>query len=283
MNVQQQTIVVGYDSSPESYAALSWARRHAGPDDRIVLLYAWEVPIVVGYDVAVVIDVGEIEVQAQRMLDDLIAAEGDDRLDSSLRRGHAGRALVAECEEADLVVVGHRGESRMSMLLGSTANYVIHHTDRPVVVIRGAEVTSTSHVVVGVDEIDGDDDPSVRALRWALHVPGIDRVTVVHGWSLPPLAVAPFDATGWNSEDMDDLALEAARRALDAAGPVPDGVDVTCESGRGNGAFVLIDRSKDADLVVVGRRGRGGVAEMLLGSTSAVVAAHAHSPVAIVR
>ena len=52
---------------------------------------------------------------------------------------------------------------------------------------------------------------------------------------------------------------------------------------QGNAAKVLIDRSKGADLVVVGSRGRDGFAGMLLGSVSQHVIAHSHCPVAVVR
>jgi nucleotide-binding universal stress UspA family protein len=50
-----------------------------------------------------------------------------------------------------------------------------------------------------------------------------------------------------------------------------------------NAAFDLIEASRDADLVVVGSRGRPGLLELLAGSTSLEVTAHCHCPVAVLR
>ena len=283
MVIQDRTFVVGFDSSSESLQAVRWARSVAADNDRIVVVYAWDIPITAGYDMVVVIDPTEIETSAERMLDELIAEEDDDRLEAVTRRGHVGRALVDIGAEADVIVVGHRGHSRMSMMLGSTANYVIHHTERPVVVVHGDDPVAPRRVVVGVDDLDGSDNPSVRALRWASHLPGVEQVIALHGWFLPPLAVGMFHEQAWDVSEMDESARQVAERVVAAAGPGPEGVSIVADCATGKGAFALIEASRDADLVVVGRKGRGGFAELLLGSTSAQVAAHGHCPIAIIH
>lgn len=283
MTSEDRTIVVGFDSSAESLDAVHWARSVGGAGDRIIIVNAWEMPVVAGYGAVLYVDPDEIASYARQTIDELIESEGDDRLEASPARGHAGRALVEAGESADMIVVGHRGHSRMSLVLGSTANYVIHHTERPVVVVRG-EPAAPAQVVVGVDEFDdAADNPSVRALRWATGLVGVEQVAAVHGWFLPPLAIGMFHEQAWDVADMDESARAVADRVVAAAGPAPDGVCVTARAARGTGAFALIEESRDADLVVVGRRGRGGFAELVLGSTSAEVAAHSHCPVAIIR
>ena len=280
----RQTIVVGVDASEESDEALEWACTHAGPDDRIVVVHAWDVPLMTSYDVAIAVDPVEIEKMAKRGLDELVDRKDDDRLVPVAPRGHAGRAVIEQAADADLIVVGHRGNSRLSMMLGSTANYVIHHTDLPVVVVRGDHQRPARRVVVGVDDFDDpEDSPSVRALQWAYRVPCVERVTAVHAWYLPPLAIGVMPAASNDMAAMDDAAQRVADRVVAAAGDPPPGVSVTAETARGSGDFAMIEASRAADLVVVGRRGRGGFSELLLGSTSSSTAAHSHAPVAIIH
>ena len=280
-----RTVVVGVDASQESQEALTWARGIAGADDRIVVVHAWEIPLMTGYDMVVAVDISEIEQLSQQGLDELVAKLDDPRVVPVTHRGHAGRALVDEGKDADLIVVGHRGNSRLSLMLGSTANYVLHHTERPVVVVRGEEPTVPPlRVVVGVDDYDDpEDSPSVRALQWAANLPGVQEVRAVHAWFLPPLAVGMFHPASTDLTAMDEAGQRVADRVGEAAGPFPDGVTVTAEVARGTGGFALIEASREADLVVVGRRGRGGFASLLLGSTSAETAAHSHAPVAVIR
>jgi nucleotide-binding universal stress UspA family protein len=288
MDAVRTSFVVGVDASPESSEALDWARGVARPEDRIVVVHAWELPLVTGYDMVVTVDPGEIEQLSKQGLDELVDRVGDGRLEPVTRQGHAGRAIVAEADDADAaaIIVGHRGDSRVSMMLGSTANYVLHHTERPVVIVRGDHAGTPRRVVVGVDDHDlaeGEENESVRAVRWASSLPGVEEVRVVHAWFLPALAVGMFATVAAEMETMDTAAQAVVDRVLTSAGDAPDGVRVVGEAVRGTPGFALIEASRDADLIVIGSRGRGGFTGLLLGSTSAEVASHSHAPVAVIR
>ena len=293
-----RTLVVGADWSTESQRGIEWACALAGPDDRIVLVHAWQMPVVAGYDMVLAVDPDELSRSASAALDQLVAEIDDPRIVPVVRQGHAGRALVAEAEadEAATIVLGHNGNSRVAMMLGSTANYVLHHTTRPVVVVRGwvmeeqAEIDPPRFVVVGVDDLDLDgerppshENPSVRAVRWAYGLPGIERVRVVHAWFLPSLAIGVHAEIAAETEEMDAAAQAEIDHVLAAAGPPPAGVELVSEPVRGTPGFALIEESREADLVVLGSRGKGGFSELLLGSTTAEVSAHSHCPVAVVR
>ena len=293
-----RTVVVGADWSTESQRGVEWACALAGPQDRIVLMHAWLMPVVAGYDMVLAVDPTQLTRSASDALNELVAEIGDPRIVPVVRQGHAGRELVAEADDEDaaMIVVGHNGNSRVAMMLGSTANYVVHHSSRPVVVVRGwvmeedAEVTPPRLVVVGVDDHDLDpehpesgENPSVRAVRWACGLPGIERVRVVHAWFLPSLAIGVHAEIAAETEEMDAAAQAEIDHVLAAAGPPPEGVELVSEPVRGTPGFALIEESRDADLVVLGSRGHGGFSELLLGSTTAEVSAHSHCPVAVVR
>lgn len=278
----RQRFIVGLDASEESDAALAWARAHAGADDELIAVHAWQLPMVTSYDALIVQMPDDAEEVARAGLTDRIGEEGDDRIVPVVRQGHAGRALVEEAEDrdADVIVVGHRGQSRLSMLLGSTANYVLHKAGRPVVVVRAEHGGPTRRVVVGVEDMGADTQADL--VRWAASLPGVEHVTVLHSWVLPPIAETYVPVNTSLYEDMDAGALDVARAAVEAAGDLPDGVEVVAGSARGPAGSSLVRAAEDADLVVVGTRGRGGFTGLVLGSTSASVAAHAPAVVAVV-
>ncbi|MEX2628079.1 MAG: universal stress protein, partial [Ilumatobacteraceae bacterium] len=191
-------------------------------------------------------------------------------------------------DPADIVVIGHRGTGKASMILGSTANYVTHHLEQPVVVIRGEYSGPAVHVAVGVDDHgieEGDDgeNASVRALRFAYGLRGVEDIAVIHAWFAPAVAAGLYAGAGADIEQMDAEAVAVAEHVMACAGDPPEGVTVRAVPERGTAGFALVEASHDADLVVVGSRGRGGFLEVLLGSTTLEVASHSHAPVAIIR
>jgi nucleotide-binding universal stress UspA family protein len=234
-----------------------------------------------------------MEQVSDEFLDNAVAGSGDPRITGQLLTGNPGRTLVELAEEIGgdtTIVVGHGGSSKASLLLGSTAHFVIHHTESPVIVVRGELRLPVRRVVVGVDEGREDDEPddrSIAALRWALRLPGVERVEVSHADFVPAVAAGPVREPGLESDEAvvedDELIRHAIDRATDGAGVPPNGAQVVPVVAAGTGAFALIEASRSADLVVIGTRGRRGLVELVTGSTSLDVTAHAHCPVAVIR
>jgi nucleotide-binding universal stress UspA family protein len=138
-------------------------------------------------------------------------------------------------------------------------------------------------IVVGVDQSEG----ARAALRFALEEARLRqaRLRVVHAWQFGYIGAPGFE--GSLPAVGGDLAEfhEAAEAALDETlrGVVADGVAIERRVDQGAAAPVLIEESRDADLLVVGSRGHGGFAQLLLGSVSQQCAQHAFCPVVIVR
>lgn len=287
------TYIVGLDGSQHAQSALDWAQAVATADDEILVGHAWDVPVITGYEAVGTVDPLAVESVSEEFLDQAVEDRSDRRISGRLLAGNPGRALVdlaAEVEGDVTIVVGHAGSSKASLVLGSTAQYVIHHTDAPVVVVRGHTRLPVRRVVVGVDQGGDDDEPderSIVALRWAVRLPGVERVEVSHADFVPAVAAGPVREPGLESDeavdDDSELLREAIARATDGTGVPPNGAAIVPVVAAGTGAFALIEASREADLVVIGTRGRSGFVELIAGSTSLDVTAHAHCPVAVVR
>ena len=131
-------------------------------------------------------------------------------------------------------------------------------------------------IVVGTDGSTG----SVEALRWALRQAQATgaEVRVVLAWEVAT-------SLGYLSEMGDVDWADLARKAVEeAAAAEPDvSVPISTEAVIGHPSNVLVEVSRDADLLVVGCRGRGRVRGMMLGSVSDHCTHHAHCPVVVVR
>jgi nucleotide-binding universal stress UspA family protein len=142
-------------------------------------------------------------------------------------------------------------------------------------------------IVVGVD----GSAHAAAALRWAAEEATLRSATLeaVHAWSFVPVTT-PADSglvpMAWTDNvellDIPRQSAEDAAAAQVAEVLGPDHAATVTVSPGGPGE-VLLDAAQDADLLVVGNRGRGNIKAALLGSTSAKVADEAPCPVVVVR
>jgi nucleotide-binding universal stress UspA family protein len=127
-------------------------------------------------------------------------------------------------------------------------------------------------IVVGLDR----STESFAALDWAIALASGSEavITVVEAWQKPPVSMIAAVAAA-----RDEAEQELAK----IVGQVDNaGVLLTTSYVEGPPASVLVDASRGADLLVVGSRGRGGFAGLLLGSVSTQCVHHAHCPVVVI-
>lgn len=134
-----------------------------------------------------------------------------------------------------------------------------------------------SRIVVGVD----GSPQSVLALRWAQTLgQALDAtITAVTAWHMETV-FGSYIVPDW---DPDEGARQTLKDAVQEAfgGNPPEGFSGVCI--RGTPAKVLMEHSKSAQMLIVGSRGHGGFAGMLLGSVSSACAEHASCPVLVVH
>lgn len=192
--------------------------------------------------------------------------------------------LVAESQDAQLVVVGDRGLGGFTgLLVGSVAVALAAHAACPVVSVRGARRGDPppllGPVVVGVD----GSPTSEAALAFAYAAADARGVALVavHTWrdTFADPALEPL--LDWDAIETGE-GLILAERLAGWGKKFPD-VSVQRVVTRDRPAHTLVEQSTCAQLVVVGSRGRGSFTGLVLGSVSHALLHHANCPVAIVR
>jgi nucleotide-binding universal stress UspA family protein len=288
----QQTIVVGIDGSEGSRAALSWAceeaQRQAGT--KIVAVSSWMSSLpaasswVAGYDLP-----RHLSEATAAELEASVAAVTRERfpdidLEQRVLSGSASAVLIDQGTSADLLVVGSRGLGGFKgLLLGSVSQQVVTHAPCPTVIVplrdEQSDVNSGAlrSIVVGVDGSPN----SIAALQWAAHRARKSETVLraVYGWQTSLTAVVPI-GTG-----IPETFIKAAADALAGfivAADLPDGIHAMPISREGSPARVLVTEGRQADLLVVGARGREGFVGLLLGSVASAVAQNAPCPVAVI-
>lgn len=138
-------------------------------------------------------------------------------------------------------------------------------------------------IVVGVDR----SHHSLRALSWAMKEAALRRTALtvltvqqstISSWSDNPNVAEDDKAElGKDRRTVEEAVREVAGQLGEAKRP-----SVTVRGVMGSPAEELLDASRDAELLVVGSRGSGGFAKLLLGSVSSELVQHASCPVVVV-
>jgi nucleotide-binding universal stress UspA family protein len=271
-------ILAGYDGSPGSQEALAWAAAEArsrGSPLTVCSAWAPEYPAMPGeissFDLAR--RSGErTQAQGVQFVHDLMVPV---EIQPLLTAGPAAAVLCEHCARAEMLVVGSRGQGGFAGLpLGSVSSQVAAHAHGRIVVVRGHWRRVPTHapplIVVGT-EGSAASEPAVEfAFEEAAY----------HGTAL--LAVCALaDAPGnlGCAREIED-SFEYLISRWEKAHPE---VVVGRHISQGCARTALLDAAGEAQLLVVGARGRGGIEDMMLGSVSTVLLQHAPCPVGIVH
>ncbi|UAK31390.1 universal stress protein [Nocardia asteroides] len=287
-------VIVGVDGSDGSWTALRWAALFAAERGReLEILHGMDL---VGagwalgdYEVVVPSVVDAIREQGRDVVTraERVARSVAPELSISVRvtTDTGKRLLIEHSAEAYAVVIGATPAAGTFAHLGSTLLAVTAHAQGTVVIVRsdpdaGGAIRTSGPVVVGVDGSPGGDAAIAAAFTEAAER-GVELVAV-HVWS-------DWDSGRFAGHiNLFEAELDNVERAILAeriAGwqeKFP-GVRVTRKVEVSAPGPHLLDWSKIAQLLVVGSRGRGGFAGMLLGSTANTLVQHASCPVMVVH
>jgi nucleotide-binding universal stress UspA family protein len=280
-------IIVGVDGSPASEAAIQWAaaeavRRHTG----IMVIHAWDWRVI---GAAVPVAGGWAEgarATAEAVAADAVATATAAAPGTAVRGdallGEAAPTLVAASRTAELVVVGSRGRGGFaSMLLGSVGQKVATHAEGPVVVVRG-RTDLQGPVVVGTDGSAG----AQLALEASFAAAAARGTSLVAVRTYTPYG-APYgpNVPPYIEDRAQRREVEIQALADDLAPWIEKYPNVVVETvvAAGHAGEALVTASQSAQLVVVGTRGHGGFAGLLLGSVGLNLLHHSDAPVYIAR
>jgi nucleotide-binding universal stress UspA family protein len=271
-------LVVGLDGSDHSRMALRWAAavaRAAGVPIRAI--QAWSHPRTAA------LPGGREPTPAEQMDEEarrdiaLIAADvlgPTAAVTGEVGRGSAAGAMLQAVVPDSVLVLGSRGRGGFAgLLLGSVSQECVEYAPCPVVVVR------TDRVLAGDDLIlvGKDGSPGAQgALEWAhaLAAATDANLQAVHAWQ-PRMSERP-PRVG------ERLRSEAASAVEGWTQPVGDEIESQEVEGDPRDVLVTTAQRLDPALVVVGRRGSGGLRSMRLGSTANHLVRHSATNVAVV-
>ena len=293
-----RTILVATDFSPTASAALQWAlelaRAHRA---RIVLVHALAPPIPPAASPDFVTLPPDFQDQyrdlaLRRLATDVEAARTKGvEVSSDLDIGPASPLIIelATKHGADVIVIGTRGMTGFRhLLLGSTAERVVHGAAVPVLTVHPGDADKHRRIKTIVVPTDFSDDATL-AIRTAERVFGPEdrdsKLVLVHAYHLP-VEFTALGAVPMAPRLFADAAEQARERLEQTAKPLREtGLRVETVAQEGYPPLVIEEaaREANADLITMGTHGRSGLRHLLLGSTAERVVQHAPCPVLTIR
>lgn len=285
---ERARIIVGIDGSDTSRVALRWAWAEAQLRQSVLdVLHAWHTPLVFvpdTYDPGLV-EMDRMKDAALRFIEHELEVagvrnDGAVEIETSQANHFPARALVEASQRAALVVVGRHGLGGFPHELTTPkVVQVAHHAACPVAVVPDAWSGGGHGVVVGID----GSEHSATAARWAAEEARVRSVplTAVMAWGLLDQHHAgdetTFDPTYSAADATAALDLYLASALGDASKNVIRRVVNDLP------APALLENAARAEMLVVGARGLGGFAGLLLGSVSHRCLAVSACPTVVVR
>lgn len=288
-------IVVGTNGSKIARAAIDWAAERALAKGLplVLILVTPDVPAMSRAEIMSKVDrVDDLVAGVHRRAEDRLEAERAYlvekfpglSVEAIMLVDDTSYPLARATRTAELVVVGSRSHSAplSARALGGTSAAVASHAHGPVVIVpEDAQPHPHGPVVVGVD-VSAEAEEAIRIAVAEAAERGC-KLIAVHTWDPVPWITSVVG--GWSVDDSTlGTRLEEMVKDLVAthASAHPD-LEVEIRVRPGHPAQVLLEHSEAASLIVLGSRGRGGFAGLLLGSTSREVMRNAHCPVLITR
>lgn len=271
-------ILAGYDGSPSSQEALAWAAAEAtSRGSPLTVCQAWAPGYpappgeVTAFDLAR--RSGERTLaQGVQLVHDLMVPVETRPL---LAAGPAAAVLCEHSARAEMLVVGSRGQGGFAGLpLGSVSAQVAAHAPGRIVVVRGHWRRVPNHIppliVVGTEGSDASEPAVEFAFEEAAY----------HGTAL--LAVCALADSPGNLGAARQIK-DSFERLIDRYEKAHPEVVVGRHVTQGCARTALLGAAGEAQLLVAGARGRGGIEGMMLGSVSTSLLQHAPCPVGIVH
>ncbi|MGK4584729.1 universal stress protein [Kitasatospora sp. HPMI-4] len=291
-------IVVGYDGSPESAAAVDWAAREAQRRRLpLELLQAW--PWQPGQPL------GSEEAKrwgkqqlAQREVELRALLPGLEVTAAHIPGGVPADVLEAAGRNAAMLVLGSRGLGALrGFLVGSVSQEVLARAACPVVLVRAGTTATDEHpaapgplapadapyreVALGLDT----GHPNDEALGFAFEAASVRSapLRVVRAWGPPSgTEYLAFGSIGGVEKDLAMIEHDTLERQLAPWRQRYPKVEVVTAVALGSAAVTLLEETPQAGLLVIGRRSRRAPIGPRLGPVAHAVIHHARCPVAIV-